>query len=48
MMGHESFSETAYYLKLTEQMFPTLMLKLEHEYPDLTKKDVIPDGEEFY
>jgi integrase len=49
MMGHKTFIETAYYLKLTSQMFPTLMLKLEEEYPNLIIKDVISeDEEEFY
>lgn len=49
MMGHKTFIETAYYLKLTRVMFPTLMLKLEEEYPNLIIKDVISENEEeFY
>ncbi len=31
----DSFAETAYYLRLTADVFPDLTLKLEGRYPDL-------------
>ena len=34
-LGHDSFEETAYYLKLTADIFPHITLKLETTYPDL-------------
>jgi integrase len=34
-LGHDSFSETAYYLRLTADVFPDITLKLEGEYPDM-------------
>lgn len=34
-MGHDSFNETAYYLKLTADVFPQIILKLETKYPNL-------------
>lgn len=34
-MGHDSFNETAYYLKLTADVFPHITLKLETKYPNL-------------
>jgi integrase len=34
-LGHESFNETAYYLKLTADVFPEITLKLEQAYSDL-------------
>ncbi len=34
-LGHESFDETAYYLKLTADVFPEITLKLEQAYSDL-------------
>ena len=37
-LGHDSFKETAYYLRLTADVFPDITLKLETVYPDL-----IPD-----
>ena len=37
-LGHDSFKETAYYLRLTADVFPEITLKLETVYPDL-----IPD-----
>lgn len=32
-MGHDSFEETAYYLRLTADVFPDITLKLETRYP---------------
>lgn len=37
-LGHDSFEETAYYLKLTADVFPEITMKLETMYSDL-----IPD-----
>ena len=34
-LGHDSFNETAYYLKLTADVFPHITLKLETKYPNL-------------
>ncbi len=34
-LGHDSFSETAYYLRLTADVFPEITLKLETTYTDL-------------
>ena len=34
-MGHESFEETAYYLRLTADVFPEITLKLETRYPEI-------------
>lgn len=38
MLGHESFYETAYYLKLTAELFPMIQLKLENSYPNPIKE----------
>lgn len=35
-MGHDSFEETAYYLHLTADVFPDILLKLETRYPGIT------------
>jgi len=32
-MGHDSFAETAYYLRLTADVFPDITLKIEAKYP---------------
>jgi integrase len=34
-LGHDSFDETAYYLRLTADVFPEITLKLESCYPDM-------------
>jgi integrase/recombinase XerD len=34
-LGHDSFEETAYYLRLTADVFPEITLKLETCYPDM-------------
>jgi len=34
-LGHDSFEETAYYLRLTADIFPEITLKLEKKYVDL-------------
>jgi hypothetical protein len=35
IMGHDSFEETAYYLRLTADVFPDISIKLEGCYPDI-------------
>ncbi|EKE04043.1 MAG: hypothetical protein ACD_20C00111G0002 [uncultured bacterium] len=37
-MGHESFAETAYYLKMTADVFPDISIKLEGSYPYIIPK----------
>ncbi|HJV17056.1 MAG TPA: hypothetical protein VJ546_06685 [Bacillales bacterium] len=34
-LGHNSFDETAYYLRLTTDVFPDITLKLETRYPEM-------------
>ena len=34
-MGHDSFNDTAYYLRLTADVFPDITIKLETRYPDI-------------
>lgn len=34
-MGHNSFKETAYYLRMTADVFPDITMKLETQYPTL-------------
>lgn len=34
-LGHDSFGETAYYLRMTADVYPTITLKLETAYPNL-------------
>lgn len=34
-MGHDSFEETAYYLRLTADIFPDISIKLEGCYSDI-------------
>lgn len=34
-MGHDSFEETAYYLRLTADVYPDISIKLEGCYPDI-------------
>lgn len=34
-MGHNSFNETAYYLRLTADVFPHITLKIETQYPGI-------------
>lgn len=34
-MGHDSFKKTAYYLRLTADVFPNITLKLETLYPEI-------------
>jgi integrase/recombinase XerD len=34
-MGHDTFADTAYYLRLTSDVFPDITLKLETRYPEM-------------
>ena len=34
-MGHDSFKETAYYLRMTADVFPDITIKLEGEFPNI-------------
>ena len=47
MLGHESFEETAYYLKLTAERFPYIKAKLKSSFPFLLE-EVVFDDREFY
>jgi integrase len=37
-MGHDSFNETAYYLRLTSDVFPNITLKIETKYSQIIPK----------
>lgn len=37
-MGHDSFEETAYYLRMTADAFPNITLKMESKYLDIIPK----------
>jgi hypothetical protein len=39
-LGHQTFNETAYYLRMTADVFPDIQLKLERHY-----SGIIPDVE---
>lgn len=41
-MGHDSFEDTAYYLRLTADVFPNIILKTETQYPGIIP---IPEGD---
>jgi len=47
MLGHEGFEETAYYLKLTSEMHPSIRESLKSSFPDLIK-EVAFEEYEFY
>lgn len=47
MLGHESFEETAYYLKLTAERFPYIKERMKESFPDLIKEAEINEYE-FY
>lgn len=47
MLGHESFDETAYYLKLTSERFPYIKDQLKKSFPDLIS-EVNINEHEFY
>ncbi|WP_026508615.1 tyrosine-type recombinase/integrase, partial [Butyrivibrio sp. MC2013] len=47
MLGHESFEETAYYLKLTAAAFPSIRESLDKAFPDVIG-EVVFDEFEYY
>jgi len=47
MLGHEGFEETAYYLKLTSEMYPSIRESLKSSFPDLVEEAVFEEYE-FY
>lgn len=47
MLGHESFGETAYYLKLTAAAYPSIRKSLETAFPGMIG-EVVFDDREFY
>lgn len=47
MLGHESFEETAYYLKLAAERFPYIKERMKESFPDLIKETEINEHE-FY
>lgn len=47
MLGHEGFEETAYYLKLTSQMYPYIRESLDKAFPNLVKEAAFEEHE-FY
>ena len=46
-LGHDSFEETAYYLRLTADVFPEITLKLETCYPEIIP-ELKGDADETY
>ncbi len=47
MLGHESFEQTAYYLKLTVDRFPYIKKQLQSSFPNLIEEASF-DEREFY
>jgi len=47
ILGHEGFEETAYYLKLTAEMYPSIREGLLSSFPDLIQ-EALYEGHEFY
>ncbi|HBF2861212.1 Tyrosine recombinase XerC [Clostridioides difficile] len=47
MLGHEGFEETAYYLKLTTEMYPSIRNGLQSSFPNLIQ-EVPYEEREFY
>ncbi|HKM35404.1 MAG TPA: tyrosine-type recombinase/integrase [Lachnospiraceae bacterium] len=47
ILGHEGFEETAYYLKLTSEMYPFIRESLKTSFPDLIE-EVVFEEYEFY
>lgn len=38
LLGHEGFEETAYYLKLTAEMYPSIWNGIKSLFPDLIQE----------
>ena len=47
MLGHEGFEETAYYLKLTAEAYPSVRTRLEQAFPNVIE-EVSFDEREYY
>jgi integrase len=47
ILGHEGFEETAYYLKLTPEVFPSMRENLKSAFPDLIEEAFFEERE-FY
>ena len=47
MLGHETFEETSYYLKLTAAEFPLIRKKLDEAFPNIVE-EVSIHGHEYY
>lgn len=47
MLGHESFEQTAYYLRLTAESTPSIATTLAKAYPGLVR-EVTLDAPEFH
>lgn len=45
MLGHETFNETAYYLRLTKEMYSDIILKLDNAFPNMIEEVHINDAE---
>ncbi|WP_291237295.1 tyrosine-type recombinase/integrase [Frisingicoccus sp.] len=45
MLGHESFEETAYYLKMTAAAFPSVRESLDKAFPTLIREVIFDDSE---
>ncbi len=43
-LGHDTFEDTAYYLRLTADVFPEITLKLESAFPDLIPRTGCPQN----
>lgn len=47
MLGHETFEETAYYLKLTAAAYPSIRIALEGAFPNLIEEVTFDDSERY-
>ena len=47
MLGHESFEETAYYLKLTSASFPSIREALSKAFPNIIEMVEFDDDDGF-
>ena len=45
MLGHETFEETAYYLKLTAASFPAIRESLSRSFPNIIEEVTFSDKE---
>ena len=47
MLGHETFEETAYYIKLTAATFPSIRDSLDKAFPNIIE-EVVFNEHEYY